>query len=227
MVFMGDVMLFVFGKLLLIIAVSLDSFGVGVSYGLRRIHVPKIGLLIIMLCSGTMVLMSMSIGVFLTTYISFEIIEIFGGTILISIGCISFFSAKPTGKSKKNLQKNFISNKINQQMQRNRYLNNIKLIFSVLKNSQEADVDKSGSISVKEGFLLGVVLGLDAFGAGFGAALVGYSPLLTSILIAVISASFLFLGIKSGLFISKFSWSSKMKLIPSFLLIGIGIFYIL
>lgn len=225
MVFQGDAMLFIFGKLLLIIAVSLDSFGVGVSYGLRRILVPKVVLLIIMLCSGTMVFMSMSIGVFLTTYISFETIEIFGGTILISIGCVSFYSAKTSGKSRKSLQNNFISNK-KQQRQRNRYLKNIKLIFTVLKNSQEADVDKSGSISVKEGFLLGVVLGLDAFGAGFGAALIGYSPVLTSILIAVISATFLLLGIKSGFIISKFNWASKMKLIPSILLIGIGIFYI-
>ena len=39
-------MFILLGKLLLIIAVSLDSFGVGISYGLRRIKIPLAGLLI-------------------------------------------------------------------------------------------------------------------------------------------------------------------------------------
>ena len=51
-------MLYFTGLILLAIGVSLDSFGVGVAYGVNKIRVPRLSLLIIMLCSGLVVLAS-------------------------------------------------------------------------------------------------------------------------------------------------------------------------
>ena len=52
--------------ILLAFAVSLDGFGVGVTYGLRRIRIPVLSVVIIALCSGIVVWVSMQIGTLLT-----------------------------------------------------------------------------------------------------------------------------------------------------------------
>src|SRR5690625_3884374 len=85
-------MLFYTGLIFLVIAVSLDGFGVGVTYGMRKIHVPYSALFIIMLCSGIFVLLSMTIGNMLSTFISPQIAKIIGGCILISLGVFSLFN---------------------------------------------------------------------------------------------------------------------------------------
>jgi putative sporulation protein YtaF len=86
-----------------------------------------------------------------------------------------------------------------------------------------ADIDKSGTITGVEAFLLGVALSLDAFGAGIGAALLGYSPVIMSILVACMSSLFVFVGIKSGNIFSKFAWMDKFSCLPGIILIIIGI----
>src|SRR5690625_1560956 len=85
-------MLFYTGLIFLVIAVSLDGFGVGVTYCMRKIHVPHSALFIIMLCSGIFVLLSMTIVNMLSTFISPQIAKIIGGCILISLGIFSLFN---------------------------------------------------------------------------------------------------------------------------------------
>jgi len=106
-------MLFYTGLMFLVIAVSLDGFGVGVTYGMRKIHIPFIGLGIIMLCSGFIVFLSMTIGNLLSTVISPDIATVFGGVILILIGIFAFYNVL---RSKTNLGK--ITSNTNNQNQR-------------------------------------------------------------------------------------------------------------
>lgn len=56
--------------LLLAFAVSLDGFGVGVTYGLRQIRIPGLSILIIAGCSGIIILLSMLFGQWMADYIS-------------------------------------------------------------------------------------------------------------------------------------------------------------
>ena len=56
--------------LFLAFAVSLDSFGVGVTYGLRKIRIPLLSILVITCFSGGMILFSMSVGHGLATWLS-------------------------------------------------------------------------------------------------------------------------------------------------------------
>src|SRR5699024_12772258 len=62
-----------------------------------------------------------------------------------------------------------------------------KRTMSLLRKPQKADVDKSKTISMKEAFFLGTALALDAFGAGFGAARIGYAATMTGIFGGVMS----------------------------------------
>ncbi|MNT95181.1 manganese efflux pump MntP [compost metagenome] len=88
-------------------------------------------------------------------------------------------------------------------------------------------MDKSGSISPLEALVLGIALSLDAFGAGLGAALLGFEPLRTSLTIALFSGSILLLGLHTGFRFSGSSWMKRASLLPALLLIAIGILKLL
>ncbi len=63
-----------------------------------------------------------------------------------------------------------------------------------------ADFDQSGTITGIEALMLGFALSLDSFGAGIGAAMLGFSPIYLAITVAIMSSLFVLLGIKSGTF---------------------------
>src|SRR5699024_1240480 len=98
--------------------------------------------------------------------------------------------------------------------------------FNILSTPDQADLDHSGIISPNEALLLGIALALDAFGAGLGASIIGYQPLMTSLLIAFMSGAFVYAGIKTGFLIAKMKQLQKMAILPSLLLISIGIYNI-
>lgn len=208
-------MLFYAGLIFLIIAVSLDSFGVGMTYGMRHIHVPFIAFLIIMLCSGTIVFLSMTIGHTLSSFISPQIASILGSSILILLGLISFFNLYRSPAKQTEPVKSQHSTK------------HFNTLTSILTTPDKADLDRSGMISVNEAFLLGAALALDAFGAGIGASLLGYSPLMTTVLVAMMSGLFLLIGIRTGLLLAKCSIMRHVTFIPPVLLITLGVINLL
>lgn len=205
-------MLFYTGLFLLVIAVSLDGFGVGISYGMRKIRVPIIALMIIMFCSGIVVLVSMTIGSMLGFFISPNMANIIGGAILISLGIFSLV--------------NIIRSQVNDEPTLEKDEKNddrLHGLKTVLATPDKADLDKSGTISVGEAFLLGTALALDAFGAGIGAAIIGYSPTLTAVFIAFMSGIFLYYGMKLGIILSNYKKMKSMTFIPPAILIALGI----
>ncbi|MFD0586443.1 manganese efflux pump [Paenibacillus sp. GCM10027627] len=68
-------------------AVSLDGFGVGVTYGLRKIRIPFLSVFIIACCSGFIIWVSMQAGGWLSGFVSESAAKGIGAAILISIGC--------------------------------------------------------------------------------------------------------------------------------------------
>lgn len=206
------ILLYYTGLLFLVIAVSLDGFGVGITYGMRKVLVPIHALMIIMLCSGIVVLASMTLGTMLRSFISPDIASMFGGIILILLGLFSLFNILRPNKS--NTKEKEIKHRLYD-------------FKEVLKTPDKADLDKSGAISSSEALLLGIALALDAFGAGLGASMIGYSPLLTAGSVAFMSGLLVFCGIKIGILLSKNKHLQRLTLLPPFLLIGLGIFNLL
>lgn len=211
-------MLFYMGLFLLVIAVSLDGFGVGITYGMRQIRVPFSALIIIMVCSGIIAFVSMTIGTYINTVISPVLADGLGGIILISVGLlclVNMFRTRINDQVFVNYQKELMK-----ATKMNKYR-------SVLTQPQHADIDQSGLISTKEAILLGSALSLDAFGAGIGAAMLGYSPVITAILIALMSGVFVYSGINTGIMLAKNRTLQKVTFLPPLLLIALGIFNIL
>ncbi|WP_028609995.1 MntP/YtaF family protein [Paenibacillus harenae] len=234
--------------LVLAFAVSLDGFGVGVTYGLRRIRIPFLSVFIIACCSGIIIFLSMQVGGWLTGFLSEFAARLIGACVLIAIGGWALFQLKRgkqtleeseaaetglagsvsgsgavTGPAADKGQGELANAALIVMVE----LKRLGLVIQILRTPQAADVDKSGTISASEAVMLGVALSLDAFGAGLGAAMIGLPALLTSLTIAAASAMFLVGGIRFGFRFSTWKGMHALSLLPGILLIMMGIMKLL
>jgi putative sporulation protein YtaF len=202
--------------LILAFAVSLDSFSVGLTYGLRQMKLPMLSVLFIMSCSAVAILLAMWIGTTISALLAPELAETLGGILLIMIGLYALFQVykKPPIHSPSLRQEKVLMNV---------ELKRLGIAINVLKKPMEADLDDSGSITGVEAILLGVALSLDAFGAGLGAALFGVSPWLLALSVAVMCGVFLNAGKWCGVWLNHSEKLKKLSFLPGVLLIFIGI----
>jgi len=212
--------------LILAVAVSLDSFGVGAMYGLRKIRIPLLSILIIAGCSGLVILLAMNIGSWLSAFLSPSTARIIGALILVGIGIWTVFQML--------LQKDeptpplvspppSTDNDAGKPAVWSIELKRIGIVIQILRTPSIADADRSGTISSNEAAMLGLALSLDAFGAGIGAALVGFSPLHTAVLIAGASALFLSIGLKVGFRFADLNGLKRFSVLPGIILILMGL----
>jgi putative sporulation protein YtaF len=223
--------------LLLALAVSLDGFGVGMTYGLRQIRIPARSVCIISCCSGIVILLSMTIGYGLIRWIPPHAASVIGAAILMAIGIWTLVrfvrgeayaeqSRETAGKSSAGAGQasgTVTSAKPAQWSVWKLEIRQWGIVIQVLRTPVVADVDRSGTITAGEAFLLGSALSLDAFGAGIGAALVGFPPLLTSICIAGACGMFLWLGTRAGNRAAGLKWMKPMAVLPGIILILMGL----
>jgi putative Mn2+ efflux pump MntP len=241
---------------LLALAVSLDGFGVGASYGIRGIRIPALSVFIIAACSGAVVWMAMAAGGWLTAVLPRAVAQSAGAVLLIAVGlwalaqlgrgtdagadrepgdgaegCAGAPEAagsgdaamhdpapEDSGASARHTDSPSLRSVIRIELRR------LGLVICVLRAPQAADMDRSGTISASEAVLLGVALSLDALGAGFGAAMVGFPALPSSLLIAAASGMFLLAGLRFGRrFAVRFGGSKAVSVLPGLILIATGI----
>jgi putative sporulation protein YtaF len=201
--------------LILAFAVSLDSFSVGFTYGLRKMKIPFKSILIISCCSALSLLIASGVGHGLGKVFPPGVTDKIGGFILILIGAWVLFQFFRPEKNKEvvTIEKTIVNFEIK----------SLGIVINILRKPMSADFDLSGTITGIEALMLGVALSLDAFGAGVGAAILGFSPYYLALAVAVMSSLFVTAGIKSGAFFSKSDWVQKFTFIPGVLLIIIGV----
>lgn len=249
--------------LALALALSLDGFGVGITYGLRRTKIPLLSIVVISICSGLVIALSMQVGVLLSHVVSPDVASIVGAVILIGIGAWSLLQLiRKRGKEQLETDNGVgegtgagtirSSTQASQEVQskgRNQVLalelepsapggslermvftlelRKLGVVIQILRSPSKADMDNSGSISVQEAMWLGIALSLDAFGAGLGAALLGFPTLWTALVIALFSGAFLSLGMKVGLRFAALRWMRRLSVLPALLLMFMGIMKLL
>ncbi|MGO4540554.1 MntP/YtaF family protein [Paenibacillus sp. 2TAB19] len=233
--------------LVIAFAVSLDGFGVGVTYGLRRIKIPFLSVFIIACCSGLIIWLSMQVGSWLSGYLSEFAARLIGACVLIVIGGFALFQLrrgrddqsatadaeevaatiehKAVETSSASATERILAS--NTALVVMVELKRLGLVIQILRTPQVADVDKSGTISASEAVMLGVALSLDAFGAGLGAAMIGLPALMTALIIAAFSAIFLLGGIRFGFQCSNWRGMQTLSFLPGILLIIMGIMKLL
>ena len=195
-------------------AVSMDSFSVGFTYGLRKMRIPFHGCFILAICSGTILYFSILIGSSLSGLLSEKASQTIGGMILIFLGvwALGQFFLGHKNLSQKEAQTEKILLKFE-----------VKTIGLVIKKPITADLDHSGTITGIEAVLLGIALSVDAFGAGIGASMLGFSPLLLACMVGTMSAIFAYFGIHLGSKLASEKWMKKFSFLPGILLICFGI----
>jgi putative sporulation protein YtaF len=204
-----------FSLLILAFALSLDSFSVGFTYGLRKMVMPLKSVLIIATCSAVSLMLAVSIGHGLAKILSPSITASLGGIILIALGAGVLYQFFRPEKEKGALQ--------HEKTIVNFEIRSLGLVINILRKPMSADFDQSGEITGIEALMLGFALSLDSFGAGIGAAMLGYSPVYLAIAVATMSSSFVLMGIRCGGFFQRFAWIQKFTFLPGILLIMIGI----
>lgn len=201
----------------LAIAVSLDSLSVGITYGMRKIRLPFLSTVIIAICSGCLIFISMALGSEIKHFLDPSAVQIFGVGIFLLLGCWAIFQSIDSFKPK------------NRRCTQGQHVwklevKSIGIVIQILRTPMVADVDRSGSISAFEAVLLGIALSLDAFGAGLGAAMLNLPANLLSISIAIASVCFLRFGMWLGFrFAKRTQWTRFLSCVPGVLLILMGL----
>ncbi|MBE3569286.1 MAG: sporulation membrane protein YtaF [Bacillales bacterium] len=201
--------------LLLAFAVSLDNFSTGMAYGIKQMKLPLKSVVILSCCSAAALLAAMMIGRLFGEILSPHSASLIGGIILIGLGAWALF---PLFLSHQNVEEELPHEKTIFKLE----LKSIGLVINILKTPTKADFDQSGTITGLEAVMLGIALSLDAFGAGLGAAMLGYSPVLLSASVAIMSLVFVSAGLKMGTVFAKRRWVQRLAFLPGLLLMLIG-----
>ncbi|WP_100331816.1 sporulation membrane protein YtaF [Bacillus xiapuensis] len=201
--------------LMLAAAVSLDSFNAGFAYGLKKLTLPGRSSIVLSMCSALSLLAAMGTGHILGQLLTEEAAKRAGGSVLILLGVWilwQFFRADP--HSSKSDEAALVCWEFKR----------IGIVIQILKRPAAADLDQSGTISGFEALLLGFALSLDSFGAGIGAVMLNYPPLLLAFSVAGMNFLFITSGLWCGKRFAGIRWVQNVAFLPGILLILLGTF---
>ena len=207
------------------LSLSLDALSTGVAYGIKNIKVPLISLIIICMISVVAISISMTLGHILTNYFSISFTHHLGGAILLVIGLWMVYQRWQEARLETNSGAQINKQPVKKTIIQIR-IKALGLIVSILREPSEADLDKSGQISAREAVLLGSALAMDAFGAGFAVAMLGFNPLLTALMVGVSQFILTSTGLMLGRIFVNSPLGSKIAAYPGLIFIAMGLYKI-
>lgn len=199
--------------LLIAIAICVDSFALGITYGIKQIKIPKIAILIINMVTIFALGISIYSGHIIRQFISQEAATMISCLVLVGLG--SFFIIESYLKY---LSKNKSDNKLIKF-----YIPRLGIIIDIALDVTKADMDISGDINIKEALYLGIVLAIDALGAGFGFSMGGSNYIFFLLMVFIINIFSIFYGIFLGRKVESYRNSLRTSLLPGSILIFIGV----
>jgi putative sporulation protein YtaF len=201
---------------MLAIAVSLDGLGAGIAYGLKKIRIPVVSLMIIGLV--TVFAMGMAIGAatWLSSFISLRVAWAIGALLLIGLGIWSILQEWLKQYLPEDTQ-------VYPRAELKFDMGVFRMVIQVFKRPTEADVDHSGELNPGEAVVLGLALALDALVAGFGAALAGGISWWTPGVVGVVQLIFITIGTRIAVAAVPPALEKKFPYLPGGILIVIGL----
>ncbi len=148
--------------LLLVTALSIDSFVASLAYGASKIRIPPLSVAVITLICSLVLGVSLLFGSLIRPFVPAWMTKIICSTILIVLGLVKLFDSSI---------KHYIQKHKQQQKQISFSALHLTFILKIYANPVEADSDQSHILSPKEAGSLAAALSLDGLAAGFGAAL--------------------------------------------------------
>ena len=174
-----------FKLLLLIVALSMDTFIISSSFGSNNIRVKIPGAIIIALGSAVSLSVSILLSNILSNIIPIHLFNMLSFLVLIIIGSYNIFSTAIKNYLKKMqvLNKNISLN-----------IEGYHLLVDVFIDETKADIDKSKDLDMKEALLIGGLGSMDSLCAGLSFPFTNVSIIF--VLTFIICISLVFLGFK-------------------------------
>ena len=214
-----------FTYLLLAISTSIDSIGIGTTYGIRNIQISKSAKIILFLISFVIASLAMAIGGSLSHFLPPFITNLIGSGILFFMGILIIFQTlrEKNPKNKENNKNENITKK-NKKVYRF-FIKWLGITIEIIHDASTCDLDCSRKIEGKEAIYLGIALSLDSFSVGVGSGMISNISFLFPVLVSLFQIIFLSLGRRLGLKAQKHSHipSYLWNLIAGILLIMIGV----
>lgn len=191
-----------FSILFLAISLSIDSLGVGITYGVRNTKIPFASKFILFFISFFAVLFSVSIGNILLQIFPVGVTKILGTGLLIAMGVFIIYQAK-NKKAKHNLQPKVY----------NFFIKSLGITVKIIRNPLNSDLDGSKIIDCMEAIYLGIALSIDSVCTGIGISMLEMNSVLFPCIVAVCQIVFLSLGntlgkkLKSASLLPENIWS--------------------
>ena len=205
--------------IILATSVSIDSLGIGITYGIRKTKISSVAKVILFCISLVVTSLSILIGNVISQIFPVAITKFIGVFLLVGMGIWIIYQAATTKeevlpKQNKALPKTY-----------HIFLKSLGITIQIIRNPISSDLDQSKMIDAKEACYLGLALSIDSICVGIGSSIMGISSFLFPILVATFQLIFLSFGIGIGKrVISSFPIPDNVwSIVSGLLLIGIGI----
>ncbi len=197
------------------LAISIDGFAVGLAYGVGRMIIPWYSLAVVCFTSALAILLSMSVGRLVGGFLSPEMGDRVGALIMVGVGCWLLLEAVVRKASKEAGVPLLCL-----------HIRPLGIVIQILREPSTADRDGSGTISLSEAFALGAALAMDALGAGFGAAIAGFTLWHIPLFVGLFKLVLVSLGLRFGNHWGNNWLGERGALVPGLLLMALGLWKI-
>ena len=161
---------------ILAISSSIDSLGIGITYGIKNTKISLLGKFFLFFISFFISILAIWFGNAIKTIFPEWLTKFIGGFILIMMGSFICFQAL-----KKEKVYSF-------------FIHFLGITIKIIKNPISSDFDKSHSIDSKEAIFLAIALSLDSFCIGIGGSFMQVSFILFPFLVSIFQLFFLNIG---------------------------------
>lgn len=202
---------------ILALSVSIDSLGIGITYGLKNTTITNISKIILFIMSILITTFSIYFGKFLNNILPTYFTNYIGSFLLIFIGLWIVYQA--LNKEKK------VNKKISQVRSYEFIIKSLGITIQILRNPIYSDLDNSKKIDTKEALYLGLALSIDSISVGICSSAIGFSSIIFPFLVATFQLFFLSIGGFLGKKINNISSIPEniWNVLSGILLICIGI----
>lgn len=194
---------------LFVISANIDSFAVGVAYGIKKIKIGVLSSILISLISAAGTFFSMTFGFVIRKCLPVYLSNAIGSIILIAIGLWVI--------TEDCLKKRGVKTQNTYQKERNEYLD-------LLEHPENADTDRSGTIDVKECITLAFALTINNIGLGIGASITGLNILLNTLLTFLFNLFAILLGCRLGNSCFADAMGKYATVVSGIIIIGLGFY---
>ena len=207
--------------IILAVALSIDAFGIGISYGVRKIDFKVLSLAIISFIAFLFSSVSIWFGNIIASFFSEKITSFISILILVILG---LFIIKKGLEKNENIEPISIPTINNEH--KNLYsffIKSLGITINVIKTPSICDINHSLKIDPKEALYLGIALSLDCIGTSIAVSSFEKNTFLFPVFIVIFQLTFLLLGTFLGKkTIIKVLDESKISIISGLILIVIG-----